>query len=64
MPEARLDLQARALAGGEEDVRDFILSCAWQKLEAVKGMNDREKVAAFAILCSKIAVKVEAPARG
>lgn len=45
-------------------MRDFILSCAWQKLEAVKGMNDREKVAAFAILCSKIAVKVEAPARG
>ncbi len=45
-------------------MRDFLLSCAWQKLEAVKGMNDREKAAAFGVLCSKITVKVEAPARG
>lgn len=55
----RLALSARALAGGEGDVRDYLLSCAWLALDKRRDLSKRAKVAALSELYRSVRVVVE-----
>ncbi len=58
-PADRLALSTRARVGGDGDVRDYLLSCAWISIDKNRAMKKREKVAAFMELCRTTRVIVE-----
>lgn len=58
-PANRLALSTRAKVGGDGDVRDYLLSCAWIAINKNRAISKRAKVAAFVELCRTTRVLVE-----
>lgn len=58
-PADRLALATKARVGGDGDVRDYLLSCAWISINKNRAISKRAKVAAFVELCRSTRVIVE-----